>query len=113
MEGHVQDEDPERLWFMPPEPVPADLPPDPMSAEERDAWLDRVAEQDEPLDLEEWSQSDDELTAEDLAELAELRAAAEADALAAAEAAARGLPGGQYARPGRPRPGQAGAPPPL
>ena len=94
---------------MPPEPVPADLPPDPMSAEERDAWLDRVAEQDEPLDLEEWSQSDDELTAEDLAELAELRAAAEADALAAAEAAARGLPGGQYVRPGRRGPGQPGS----
>ena len=94
---------------MPPEPVPADPPPDPMSAEERDAWLDRVAEQDEPLDLEEWSQSDDELTAEDLAELAELRAAAEADALAAAEAAARGLPGGQYVRPGRRGPGQPGS----
>jgi len=42
------------MWFMPPEPVPADLPPDPMSAEERAAWLDRVAEQDEPPGLEEW-----------------------------------------------------------
>src|SRR5260370_39830628 len=76
------------MWFMPPEPVPADPPPDPMTAEEREAWLDRVAEEDEPWDLEEWSGPDDELTAEDLAELAELRAAAEADARAAAEAAA-------------------------
>src|SRR5260370_33937354 len=32
------------MWFMPPEPVPADLPPDPISAEERAAWLDRGAD---------------------------------------------------------------------
>ncbi len=76
---------------MPPEPVPADPPPDPMTAEERAAWLDRVAEEHEPPGAEEWEDwpgPDDELTAEDLAELAGLREAAEADALAAAEAAA-------------------------
>src|SRR5579864_3644689 len=97
------------MWSMPPEPVPADPPPDPMTAQERAAWLDRVAEQDEPPEPEEWPGPDDELTAEDLAELAELRAAAEADARAAAEAAARGLPGGQYVRPERRGPGQPGS----
>jgi len=77
---------------MPPEPVPADPPPDPMTAAERAAWLDRVAEQDEPPAPEEWEEwpgPDDELTAEDLAELAELRAAAGADARATAEAGRR------------------------
>ncbi len=57
---------------MPPEPVPADLPPDPMSAEERAAWLDRVAEQDEPPDLEEWPDPEEELTAAELAEIREV-----------------------------------------
>ncbi len=94
---------------MPPDPVPADPPPDPMSAAERAAWLDRVAEEDQPPDLEEWSGSDDELTAADLADLAELREAAEADALAAADAVARGLPGGQYVRPERRGPGHSGS----
>ncbi len=102
---------------MPPDPVPADPPPDPMTAAERAAWLERVAEQDEPPGLEEWSGPDDELTAADLAELAELREAAEAAALAAADAVRRGMPGGQPIRlksrgpgyPGsaRPSPGES------
>ena len=101
---------------MPPEPVPADPPPDPMTAAERAAWLDRVAEQDEPPAPEEWEDwpgPDDELTAADLAELAGLREAAEADALATAEAVARGLPGGQYVRPERRGPGLPGSARPL
>ena len=48
---------PNGWWYMPPEPVPADpgwdddpawLDRDPATAEEREAWLDRVCEQDEP-----------------------------------------------------------------
>ncbi len=81
----------------------------PRTAEERAAWLDRVAEQDEPPEPEDWPGPDDELTAEEVAELAELRQSAEADALATADAVARGLPGGQYVRPGRRGPGQAGS----
>ena len=97
---------------MPPEPVPADPPPDLMTAAERAAWLDRVAEQDEPPGPEEWEEwpgADDELTAAEVAELAELRAAAEADARATAEAVARGLPGGQYVRAERRGPGLPGS----
>ena len=97
---------------MPPEPVPADPPPDPMTAAERAVWLDRVAGEDEPPGPEEWEEwpgADDELTAAEVAELAELRAAAEADARATAEAVARGLPGGQYVRAERRGPGLPGS----
>jgi len=59
-----------------------------MTAQERAASLDRVAEEDEPPGLEEWSGPDDELTA---ADLAELREAAEADARAAAFGAGMAL----------------------
>jgi len=44
-----------------------------MSAAERAAWLDRVAEEDQPPELEEWSGPDDELTAADLANAAAAR----------------------------------------
>jgi hypothetical protein len=80
-----------------------------MSATERAAWLDRVAEEDEPPELEDWPEPE-ELTAAEVAELAGLREEAEADARAAA---ARGLPGGQYVRPERRGPGQLGSARPL
>src|SRR5215470_18855621 len=97
------DQDPysERMWFMPAEPVPADpgreddlawLERDPMTAQEREEWLDRVAEHDEPPEEEEYEDYDP-LTAE---ELAEVRQAA-ADDLLAVEAATTGRRG-----PGQP-----------
>src|SRR5260370_6380189 len=97
------------MWFMPPEPVPADPPPDPMSAAERAAWLDRVAEQDEPPDLEEWPDPEEELTA---AELAEIREAAADEVRAAANAARLGTTGALTAAAaslGRRGPGQPGS----
>jgi Domain of unknown function (DUF222) len=49
---------------------PAWSRPDPMTAEEREAWLDQLAEADEPPDLEEEDPEDCEpLTAEELAEV--------------------------------------------
>src|SRR5260370_8551050 len=108
------------MALLPQAQVPGDPPPDAMTAAERAAWRERVAEQDEPPGLEEWSGPDDELTAADLAELAELREAAEAAALAAADAVRRGMPGGQPIRlksrgpgyPGsaRPSPGESCSP---
>jgi hypothetical protein len=77
----------ERMWFMPAEPVPADpgrdddlawLDRDPMTAQEREEWLDRVCEQDEPPEPEEYEDFDP-LTPE---ELAEVRQAATDDLLA-------------------------------
>jgi hypothetical protein len=86
---------------MPQQPVPADPGPgedlawldgDPVSAAEREAWLDRVCEHDEPPEPEEFEDFDP-LTA---AELAEVREAA-ADELLAVEAATTGRRG-----PGQP-----------
>jgi len=94
------------MWFMPPEPVPADLPPDPMSAEERAAWLDRVAEQDEPPGLGEWPDPEEELTAAELAEIGE----AAADQMLAIEAAATGRRGPGQPGSGRIFPGQSDSP---
>jgi len=57
----------ERMWFMPAEPVPADPGPgddlawldrDPMTAQEREAWLDRVCEQDGPPEPDEYEDFD-------------------------------------------------------
>ena len=52
--------------------------PDPVSAQELEAWLDHLAEQDEPFDPEEYPDPDgpsppgeDELTAAEVAEVAE------------------------------------------
>ena len=82
---------------MPAEPVPADpgrdddlawLDRDPMTAQEREEWLDRVCEQDEPPEPEEYEDFAP-LTAE---ELAEVRRAA-ADDLLAVEAATTGRRG--------------------
>ena len=65
---------------MSPEPVPADPgwdedpawgapAPDPMPAQEREAWLDHLVAQDDPFDQEEDPGPEDELTAEELAEI--------------------------------------------
>jgi hypothetical protein len=122
--------DSERMWFMPPSPAPADpgwdddlawLDRDPMTAAEREEWLGRVCEQDEPPEPEEF----EDVAPLTAGELAEIREAA-ADELLAVEAATTGRRGpGQpgSARPwrtadglapaaylgGRPRPGRMGA----
>jgi hypothetical protein len=92
---------PERMWFMPQQPVPADpgrdedlawLDRDPMTAEEREAWLDRVCEHDEPPEPEEYEDYAP-LTAAELAEISQ----AAADELLAVEAATTGRRG-----PGQP-----------
>src|SRR5207253_979255 len=92
-------------WYMPPEPVPADpgwdddpawSRPDPMTAEERAASLDRLCERDEGY-REEDSGDFAPLTAEELAEIRE----AAADELLAVKAATTGRRG-----PGQP--GSAG-----
>ena len=86
---------------MPAEPVPADpgrdedlawLDRDPMTAAEREEWLDRVCEQDEPPEEEEYEDYAP-LTAEELAEVRE----AAADDLLAVRAATTGRRG-----PGQP-----------
>ena len=86
---------------MPQQPVPADpgrdddlawLDRDPATAEERAAWLDRVAEADDPPEPEEYEDVAP-LTAEELAEIRE----AAADDLLAVEAATTGRRG-----PGQP-----------
>ena len=82
---------------MPPEPVPAkpewdDDPawsrPDPMTAAEREAWLDHLAETDEPPEPEEYEDYTP-LTPEELAEIRE----AAADELLAVKAATTGRRG--------------------
>jgi hypothetical protein len=84
----------------PPEWEPVITRPDPMTEEEREAWL--AAEEDEPFDPEEWQDPDDppppgedELTPEELAGIRE----AAADELLALKAAF----------PGRRGPGQPGS----
>src|SRR6476659_10193558 len=88
---------PNGWWYMPPEPVPADpgwdedlawLDRDP----ERDCWLDRAREHDEPPGPEEYEDYAP-LTEEELAEIGE----AAADVLLAVEAASTGRRG-----PGQP-----------
>ena len=92
---------PNGWWYMPSEPVPADpgwdddpawSRPDPMTAEELEASLDRLCELDESPDEEDWEDFAP-LTAE---ELAEIRQAA-ADELLAVKAASTGRRG-----PGQP-----------
>ena len=87
--------------------------PDPMTEEEREAWLDDLAE---PFDPEEYPDPDgppppgeDELTPE---EVAEIREATEAEARAAANGARSGTTGALAAiaaRAGRRGPGQPGS----
>src|SRR5207253_5811293 len=92
-------------WYMPPEPVPADpgwdddpawSRPDPMTAEEREASLDRLCERDEGY-REEDGEDFEPFTAEELAEISQ----AAADELLAVKAATTGRRG-----PGQP--GSAG-----
>src|SRR5690242_19359998 len=96
---------------MPPEPVPAnprwdDDPawsrPDPMTPEEREAWLDHLAEADEPPDLDDEEDGKDvaPLTAEELAEAREGAAAGPAVWAAVAGRRGPGQPGSARVYPG-------------
>jgi len=74
--------------------------PDPLSAQELEAWLDALAEEDEPFDPEEYPDPDgapppgeDELTAAEIAEVAEAVRAEARDA-------ANGARSGTGSRPG-------------
>ena len=105
---------PNGWWYMPPEPVPAepewdDDPawsrPDPMTAAELKAGLDRVCEHDEPPGPDEFG--DFEPFTPD--ELAEIREAA-ADELLAVEAAAAGRRGPGQPGSARVFPGQSSSP---
>ncbi len=90
--------------------------PDPVSAEELEAWLDHLAEQDEPFNPEEYPDPDgppppgeDELT---VAEIAEVLEAVEAEARGAENAARAGTAGALAliaALGGRRGPGQPGS----
>jgi hypothetical protein len=99
---------------MPPELVPADpgwdddpawSRPDPMTPEEREAWLDWVCEHDEPPEPEE-DEDFDPLTPD---ELAEIRQAA-ADELLAVEAATTGRRGPGQPGSARILPGESASP---
>ena len=99
---------------MPPEPVPADpgwdgdpawLDQNPMTAEEREAWLDRLCEQDEPPGEEEYADFDP-LTP---AEAAEIREAA-ADEMLAVRAATTGRRGPGMPGSARIFPGESASP---
>ena len=99
---------------MPAEPVPADpgreddlawLDRDPMTAAEREEWLDRICDQDDPPEEEEYEDSAP-LTVE---ELAEVRQAA-ADDLLAVEAATTGRRGPGQPGSARLFPGESSSP---
>src|SRR5215467_4311855 len=105
------------MWFMPAEPVPADPGPeddlawldrDPATAQEREAWLDRVCEQDGPPEPEEHDDFDP-LTPLTPAELAEVRQAA-ADDLLAVKAATTGRRGPGQPGSARVFPGESASP---
>jgi hypothetical protein len=96
---------------MPPEPVPAapgwdDDPtwsrPDPMTPEEREVWLDHLAEADEPPDLDDEEDGEDfaSLTAEEIAEAREGAAAGPAVWAAVAGRRGPGQPGSARVYPG-------------
>src|SRR5690349_1725326 len=100
----------ERVWSMPPEPVPADpgwdenlawLDRDP----ERETWLDRAREHDDPPLDEEYADHEP-LTAEELAEIGE----AAADELLAVEAATTGRRGPGQPGSARVFPGESSSP---
>ena len=99
---------------MPQQPDPADpgrddalawLDRDPMTAEEREAWLDWACEHDMPPGEEEY-QDFDPLTAEELAEIRQ----AGADELLAVEAASAGRRGPGQPGSARVFPGQSSSP---
>jgi hypothetical protein len=100
----------ERTWFMPPEPVPANpgrdddlawLDRDP----ERETWLDRAREHDDPP-LEQEYADYEPLTAEELAGIGE----AAADELLAVEAATTGRRGPGQPGSARVFPGESSSP---
>ena len=84
---------------------PAWSRPDPMTAEEREAWLDRLAEADEPPEEEGWEDFEP-LTADELAE-SEMAAG---DELLAVEAATTGRRGPGQPGSARVFPGQSSSP---
>src|SRR5689334_7167563 len=101
---------PNGWWSMPPEPVPADpgwdedlawLDRDP----ERETWLDRAREHDDPPLDEEYADHEP-LTAEELAEIGE----AAADELLAVEAATTGRRGPGQPGSARVFPGESSSP---
>src|SRR5690349_22406203 len=101
---------PNGWWSMPPEPVPADpgwdedltwLDRDP----ERETWLDRAREHDEPP-LEQQYADHEPLTAQELAEIGE----AAADELLAVEAATTGRRGPGQPGSARVLPGESSSP---
>jgi Domain of unknown function (DUF222) len=105
---------PNGWWYMPPEPVPAEpewdddpawTRPDPMTAAELEAALDRVCEHDEPPGPDEFEDFEP-FTA---GELAEIREAA-ADELLAVEAATTGRRGPGQPGSARIFPGQSSSP---
>src|SRR6201985_3804317 len=104
---------PNGWWSMPPEPVPADpgwdddlawLDRDP----ERDCWLDRAREHDDPPEPPEPEEYEDyvSLTGEELAEISE----AAADELLAVEAATSGRRGPGQPGSARVFPGESASP---
>ena len=105
---------PNGWWYMPPEPVPAEpewdddpawTRPDPMTAAELEAALDRVCEHDEPPGPDEFEDFEP-FTAEELAEIRE----AAADELLAVEAATTGRRGPGQPGSSRIFPGQSSSP---
>ena len=84
---------------------PAWSRPDPMTAEEREAWLDRLAEADEPPAEEDWEDFAP-LTADELAEVEE----AAGDELLAVEAATTGRRGPGQPGSARVFPGESSSP---
>ena len=99
---------------MPPEPVPADPGPDedlawldrdPMTAEEREAALDRICEEDEPPELDDYGDYEP-FTAAELAEIDE----AAADELLAVKAATTGRRGPGQPGSARTFPGESASP---
>src|SRR6516162_11400351 len=105
---------PNGWWLMPQQPDPADpgrddalawLDRDPMTAEEREAWLDWACERDMPPGEEEY-QDFDPLTAEELAEIRQ----AGADELLAVEAATTGRRGPGLPGSARVFPGESASP---
>src|ERR1700741_4177775 len=100
---------------MPPEPVPADPgrdhdparpDQDPMTAAEREAWLDHLCQSGDPPEEEDEFEDVEPLTGE---ELEEVRAAA-ADEVRAAEAAMTGRRGPGMAGSARVFPGESASP---
>src|SRR6516164_1829367 len=84
---------------------PAWSRPDPMTPEEREAWLDHLAETDEPP-REEEDEDFEPFTAEELAEISQ----AAADDLLAVEAASTGRRGPGQPGSGRVFPGESASP---